>query len=175
MNEEWREIAGFDGAYEVSDFGRVRRSPSLAGRGTNAKPGAILKVSEDCNGYPRALLYDRILKKYRSIGLHTAVLEAFVGLRPEGTEASHLNGVRNDGRLVNLKWETRSENHRRKLSHGTLVYGEKHKCSKLKESQVIEIRRRAGNETHQTLADEYGVARGTITSVVGRKSWPHAA
>ena len=38
------------------------------------------------------------------------VLEAFVGQRPDGTEARHLNDQPADDRLVNLKWGTSSEN-----------------------------------------------------------------
>jgi hypothetical protein len=174
MIEQWREIAGFDGAYDVSDQGHVRRSPTEAGRGTSAKPGALLAVRLDRNGYPRVLLYDRTSRKYRNIGVHTAVLEAFVGERPEGTEASHRNGIRADARLENLCWETRSQNHRRKLDHGTLMWGERHPLAKLTEEKVIEIRRRAAlGEAHERLARECGVARRTIASAVSGRTWPH--
>lgn len=175
MTERWREIAGFDGAYEISDMGRFRRALGPAGIGRNTEPGKILGAPRDCNGYPRAVLYDRVNRKARSIAVHTAVLEAFVGLRPEGTEASHLNGIRHDGRLSNLCWETRSDNHRRKIAHGTLARGERHKLSKLTDAKVLQIRRRSATETQQSLADEYGVARETVCNVIRRTTWAHVA
>lgn len=46
----------------------------------------------------------------RSRYVHHLVLEAFVGPRPDGTEACHWNDVPDDNRLVNLRWATKSEN-----------------------------------------------------------------
>ena len=42
--------------------------------------------------------------------LHTWVLTAFVGPRPPGGVARHLNDVRTDNRLENLVWGSRSDN-----------------------------------------------------------------
>ena len=41
---------------------------------------------------------------------HVWVLEAFVGPRPKGAVARHLNDNRHDNRLENLMWGSRSEN-----------------------------------------------------------------
>jgi hypothetical protein len=173
--EEWREIADFDGAYEVSDLGRVRRALGDAGKGRNTTPGKILVTRLDCNGYPRALLYDRINRKYRSVGVSKAVLEAFIGARPEGTEASHLNGVRTDPRLENLCWEGRSDNHLRKRGHGTMVCGEKQHMAKLRSADIPTIRSRIKAETHEKIAKDYGVSRETITNISRGKTWAHVA
>lgn len=50
--------------------------------------------------------------------VHTAVLLAFVGERPEGLEACHNNGIPSDNRLENLRWDTRSSNRRDTILHG---------------------------------------------------------
>lgn len=42
--------------------------------------------------------------------VHTLVLEAFVGPRPDGADACHENGNRRDARLTNLRWDSRSGN-----------------------------------------------------------------
>ena len=48
----------------------------------------------------------------KSIGrtVHTLVLEAFVGPRPEGHEAAHENDIKTDNRLSNLSWKSNSHN-----------------------------------------------------------------
>lgn len=77
------------------------------------------------------------------MAVHAVVLGAFVGPRPEGCDASHKNGHRDDNRLSNLCWESRAANNRRKAAHGTQIRGEQHKCSKLTAAEVTEIRARA--------------------------------
>jgi hypothetical protein len=42
--------------------------------------------------------------------IHDLVLETFIGKRPEGKEACHINGEKSDNRLDNLYWGTRKEN-----------------------------------------------------------------
>ena len=40
---------------------------------------------------------------------------AFIGMPPEGKECDHINRVRDDNRLENLRWVTKIENERNKL------------------------------------------------------------
>jgi hypothetical protein len=49
--------------------------------------------------------------------IHHLVLETFVGPRPEGMEARHLNGDYSDNRLRNLTWGTKSENMKDRIKH----------------------------------------------------------
>lgn len=42
--------------------------------------------------------------------IHTLVLEAFVGPRPEGADGCHWNDVPDDNRVENLRWDSRSAN-----------------------------------------------------------------
>lgn len=161
---EWRAILKFPG-YEVSSAGELRRSGD-----TSALPVRI-----DGHGYHRRGAFGPD-GKYRFLSVHVAVLEAFVGPRPPKHDASHVNGVQIDNRLENLRWETASANHRRKLEHGTLVHGEAHKCSKLKVHQVSDIRRRAASgEPKINMARQYGVSNTLICNIVAGKAWPHLA
>lgn len=99
-----------DQRYEVSMSGMVR----------SVKTKRVLRSRLLPSGYHRV-----------SLGagddsyVHHLVLEAFVGPRPCGTEASHKNGKKHDNRLSNLAWETPSQNNRRKNKHGTALFGER--------------------------------------------------
>lgn len=94
--ERWLPIPGFDG-YDVSDQGRIRswkRSPGPR----------IMKQTTVSDGY-LAVRCNGTLRR-----VHLYVLAAFVGPLPEGQETRHLNGVRDDNRLDNLRYGTKMEN-----------------------------------------------------------------
>jgi hypothetical protein len=57
---------------------------------------------------------------------------------------------------------------------GRTANGERNGRSKLKESDVLEIKRRlAGNETHEFIAKCFGVERSLITMIGKGKRWSH--
>lgn len=101
--ELWRPIPGFEGTYEVSNEGQVRRlRPS---RGT--RPGRILRWQS--NGvYPKVCLSlgSKVVQKY----VHHLVLESFVGPCPPGHTASHVDDNPWNNELVNLRWEPHQRN-----------------------------------------------------------------
>jgi hypothetical protein len=172
MSEQWRDIDGFDGVYQISDTGRVKRTVDGCG---GAYAGDIIKGTVDRLGYVRHGL--RLPDgRQKVISPHSAVLKAFIGPRPYKFDASHKNGVKTDNRLENLCWESSSDNHRRKLEHGTLVHGEQHKCSKLKVENVVDIRSRIiAGEKKAALAREYQVSATLIGYIEKRRAWPHLA
>lgn len=121
MTEEWRDVLDWEGIYEVSDYGRVRRSGAAPG----ARVGRILKASvTDEWGHLAVILHSNGMRKHRKV--HTLVLEAFSGRRPAGLEGCHNNGDAADNRAQNLRWGTRSENSMDMVKHGRNNAGKTH-------------------------------------------------
>ena len=115
MPEIWRDIPGYEGAYQVSSLGRVRSLPRIIPVYDSVRqvvyarpcPGKILRQSV-CDKAGHVSVH---LGKYsRGIPVHQLVLLAFQGLPPLGMEAMHLNGVPMDNRLENLQYGTHSRN-----------------------------------------------------------------
>lgn len=127
MNDErWLPVVGFEGHYEVSDLGQVRalerRSLHVSPRFPNGRwhtlRGGLRKLTVLGPGY----LYVHLRKPEggQSVRVvHSLVLEAFVGPRPEGMVTRHINGNRVDPRLANLVYGTPSENMYDRRAHGT--------------------------------------------------------
>lgn len=117
-SEHWRPVVGYEGIYEVSDQGRVKSLDRTVetSLGLRKYRGRVLTSGTNRHGYPLVALADTGI--VRSKKVHRLVLEAFVGLCPEGMEACHGNGVRSDNRLDNLRWDTRRENHLDIIRHG---------------------------------------------------------
>lgn len=171
MTEEWREIAGMSGRYEVSSHGRVRsiwfKKRNIFGPETSPK---VLRAFLNKGGYPCVdipyPLGRRIMK------VHRLVLLAFVGPEPIGHEGAHLNGRRDDPRLENLAWVTRKENSSHRLLHGTAHYGENNNSAKLSAIDVSRIRKmRKRGALQREVAAAFGIDQSTISNIETGRSW----
>ena len=157
--EEWRDIAGYEGLYEVSSLGRVRSHQTIGKRG----PDGCLKPRLS-HGYPAVNL--RKNNQAKAFSVHRLVLEAFVGLRPPGMECTHLNGQKPDARLTNLQWRTKLENEHDKILHGTKPVGERCHTAKITDQQKAEIAQ--SNLATRLLAEQYGLSYARIQKIRSR-------
>jgi hypothetical protein len=69
-------------------------------------------------GHLNVVLYYLAPDEGRNARIHTLVLEAFAGPRPEGMEGCHNDGNPTNNHIDNLRWDTRSANNQDTLRHG---------------------------------------------------------
>jgi len=173
--EIWKDIEGFEGLYQVSDRGRVKR---VAGH--RCRVERILKPGGNGRGYMEVHLsmHGRIKHMY----VHRLVAEAHVEKpSPAHNQVNHKNGDRADNYGENLEWVTCSENH--KHAYRALgrqpprVKGEAHGRSILTERQVRRIRKfyATGRHTQRELGEMFGVHANNIGMIVRRETWQHVA
>ena len=169
MNEQWKDITGYEGIYQVSDHGRVRSLDRTICNGRKRK-SQILKGGSHRQGYSNVLLYrDR---KRQSRLVHRLVLEAFTGPRPEGMVTRHLDGNHTNNHIDNLVWGTSTENNRDRVRHGTMPIGEKNGLAKLCEVDVQLIRDLDGIP-QRTIAEWFDISDATVGRIRRRKTWAH--
>jgi hypothetical protein len=174
--EQWRPVLGWEGIYEVSDYGRVRSLPRVIPHPTWGRQrlrGVIIQGQRN-QRYHRVHL--RAAGRFRNASVHELVLEAFVGPRPKGYQCNHKDRKRFNNRLDNLEWVTQQENSNHKYATGKLNLrkGEDHPRAKLTDEQVYKIRRLAAQgSTYVEISRLFAVDETMISFIVRRKNWKH--
>ena len=116
VEEIWRPIPGYETAYEVSSFGRVRSLPRTrlekncyGGTSLRTDKGCMLALSDNGNGYAYVSL--RKNGKRKHFYVHRLVAEVFLG-KPgnNGSVVDHLDHNRRNNAVGNLEWVTQKEN-----------------------------------------------------------------
>jgi hypothetical protein len=102
--ENWKDLKGFEGLYQISDYGNIRNNKF------------VMKQQTDRHGYKYiCLTKNNIQKKFK---VHRLVLESFIG---DGSElvCNHIDKNRANNNLNNLEWVTIRENNIHKFKDKT--------------------------------------------------------
>ena len=108
---EWRDVAGFEGRYEVSNMGHVRTVPHYVDNHTGRillKP-RVLRPNVLQKGYLQVTISDSDSRRHAR-QVHRLVAEAFVERKDGCNQVNHKNGDKQDNRADNLEWTTNSGN-----------------------------------------------------------------
>jgi len=170
--EVWKAIPDYEGLYEVSNLGNVKRIVNRC----NIPRCKILKNGMKKKGYVQVKLYLGGMGK--NYVVHRLVALAFLGIPDDPKmQVNHKNGIKDDNRVENLEWVTNAENARHSFDElgRKAACGEDHGYSKLTEAQVIEIRERyaRGGIYQWQLANEYGVSQRLVSLITRRENWKH--
>lgn len=106
----YKSIKGYDGIYEVNEFGKVRsvdRTVEYKDGRIRKYKGKELKLTMDRGGYAFVILSKNDVRKMMKV--HRLVAGAFIPNPDNLPEVHHLNHDRKDNRAENLQWVTSSE------------------------------------------------------------------
>lgn len=193
--EIWKEV--FDGFYEVSSEGNVRR----------AKPGTATFIGRpvlpmcSANGYAQVALSSPSAS--RRAYVHHLVAEAFIGPRPEGHVVNHIDAVKTNNAASNLEYITaranalhacevvrrrrgptmparplkgtpRGDAHWSRRTPDRVARGERMGGSKLAANDVRGMHAlRALGVTVQSIADVVGLSLGQASRILRGERWAH--
>ena len=115
--EEWRDVVGYEGIYQVSSFGRIK---SL-GRTTSQNKKIIeniKKQSKDKDGYRHILSCKD--GKVHTLRVHRLVCTAFHGIIEDKPIVNHKNFIKHYNFYKNLEWSTISHNTQHAYDNGRI-------------------------------------------------------
>lgn len=169
--EEWKDVAGYEGIYQISSFGRVkslRRTYYLARRGARIVTEKILKQKTAYNGYLQVGLRQQGIKR-KWISCHRLVMINFIG--ENQLQVNHIDGDKRNNYLENLEWCTHKENNNHAIKIGLVNNsGKNNPKAILTEKDVIEIREKYNSLSAPELSEMYGVKKLAIYRAVSKKS-----
>lgn len=175
--EIFKDVNGYEGIYQISNLGRLK---SLSRRvscrnSTRLTKEKFLKPAIKDTGYLKFGLKKLGIEK--QFVLHRLIAIAFIPNPLNLTQVNHKNGIKTDNRIDNLEWCTPSENLKHAYAEGLKisVKGSNHFKSKLKESDINEIRQlyKIKGNTQFSISKIYNVSRSAIKDVVNGVSWKH--
>lgn len=117
--EEWKGVLGYEGLYEVSNYGRIKSHPrefQLGGSTVNVDEAILAHWLT--NGYPSICLCQNGQKKFK---IHRLVAIHFCPNPNELPVVNHKDGIKQNIIYFNLEWCTSKYNNEHALSTGLKV------------------------------------------------------
>ena len=99
-NERWKDVDGYNGLYQISDYGRVK---------SFVKNKPIILKQTNVTNYLFVNLYDKSKHK-KPVAIHRLVAETFISNPNNLPLVMHVDDNKHNNRYTNLMWGTYSDN-----------------------------------------------------------------
>lgn len=158
-NEIWKDIKGFEGKYQISNFGRLKSLPRKIGNGNGYfKKENFPKLGKDKDGYFQ-YGFPTSNRRHVTYKIHKLVAIHFISDHlPIGYHICHKDGNKENNIVENLYIGDSLTNMLDRYKHGV---------TKLSISDIIEIRKATG--TQKEIGEKYGVLQNTISRIKSGK------
>lgn len=173
-NEEWRDVVGQEGFYQVSNLGRIK----TVSRYVESRPGVYITIREKIrkigiDNYGYSFVNFSKGGKQTTAFIHRCIAMAFIPNPDNKKEVNHIDGNKQNNDISNLEWNTPLENNRHAWDTGLKNnFGENHDRCKLSDLQVAEIRQLKKDNPAITLvsiAKKYNLSKNYVSLLIGNK------
>ena len=131
MEEIWKTVKGYNGYYQVSNTGKVRN------------PNKVLTP----NSWSKERICLCYFEKDKRL-LHRIVAETFIPNPFNKPEVDHINGIRTDNNVCNLRWVTRTENNNNPITKSRFSKSAKGKVINAETKKRMSMSRKRGKTSN---------------------------
>ena len=178
MKEIWKDINGYEGLYQVSNYGRVRSVTHCIlmknGRYRTIDSRMLILHEGGNNKYLQAYLHkDNSVKNHL---IHRLVVSHFISPIPQNMVINHIDGNKHNNRVDNLEIVTQHDNIQHALNTGLMnFYGEKQGAAKITNQQAALIRYlwTMYRIPQSIIAHLFNVSQANICRIVNYKYFNH--
>ncbi len=178
--EIWKDIKGWEGFYQVSNFGNIKSLDRIVlVKRSNRKESINVKYKgKNFTPKPKKRGYYTISLTAESVSyyysLHRLVAKAFIP-NPENKPCiNHIDCDKTNNHIDNLEWVTYSENSKHAFKNGLKnQYGENNSNSKLDAKTVEMIRKlyHKNGVSQKQISEIFNMSHGWVSKIVNYKIW----
>lgn len=166
MEEIWKPVVGWEGVYEVSNLGNVKRIMN----GFVLKPS--VQTAHACkNPYKRLRVGLWKNNKGKQYKIHRLVAEAFIPNPENKPQVNHKDNNPLNNNINNLEWVTGKENIHYAMNQGRMNRGSNNGMSKLQKEDILSIRK--SNETKKEIMNRHSISKSYLNQLLRGERWSH--
>lgn len=164
--EVWKPIDGYEGLYEISNYGKLKSYYDKNGRQMIAE-GRLLKGKVDKDGYIEYALSKNKTCKYKRA--HRLVAIAFIENINNLPQVNHIDGIKGNNYVSNLEWCDVKHNAKHKYDAGLgeysrhmakMTHGRKSKLLNLENGSLLHFNSMYDVDLY--LGKRYGFTKDTV-------------
>ena len=182
QEEIWLPVTGYEEYYEISNFGNVKMLQRRIDRIVNGasrgyiKPEKLFTQNSLKGGY-RSVYFTKTKGNFESKRIHSLVAKHFIPNPQNKPCVNHIDGNKGNNVASNLEWCTYAENTHHAWATGLCVpvKGERSHNAKLKDAQVIEIKKLLSEGIISTskIAKMFSTSQPNIMNIKSGRIWSH--
>ena len=159
--EEWKSIKGYEGLYEISNFGRVKSLVGWNGHKYVKREKILAPYKQQTNpNYSRSVVKLKKNGKGKEFKVHRLVAKAFIPNPKNYKVINHKDGNPLNNKVNNLEWCTQKMNIKHALENELKV----NRINTIDRETMVELLN--NNFTYDEIAEILGVAKGTVFNYI---------
>lgn len=159
--EEWKDIAGYEGLYKISNYGRVKSLCGFNGHKYIERERILTPCKQKTNAYyGRAVVNLHKGKSQKTYKVHRLVANAFIDNPHKYKVVNHKDGNPLNNHYLNLEWCTQKHNVQHAIQNELRIY----RINTIDKETMLDLLN--SGRTYDEISELLGIAKGTVFNYI---------